>query len=93
MENKKADVFISYHMDSSEIQLEYDILHPQLGDDHIDIGINYLMRANIHRYFGQEDAAKEYYGKALVIVDKLGLAQKKVLIEEIINSGKIGYLP
>lgn len=68
------------------------ILLGALGPQHIDIAINHTLKANIYRAMGNETEALAHYGKAKEIMLQTNHTTHLRVLEQIVQSGKIGYV-
>lgn len=75
-----------------ETRRAYDSRVLYCGICHVDTAINRVFLANIYRSMGNEEEAAKYYNEAIEVFRKCGTFKLAEHAQEILESGKIGYV-
>ena len=81
-----------YEKALEEVEKAYKLLKVHLGEVHLNIAIIHQYKGNIYRAMGDEEKALVWYRKTKDIFGELHDRKLMAKIEQIIESGKIGYI-
>ena len=81
-----------YDIAEQECKKAYDILLPQIGENHKDLAIALGFLGNVYRHSGEEEKAMGCYNRAVDILDRINMNKMANNMRKVIASGEIGYL-